>query len=134
MGFARAHECREPPALSASSPLVVQDVAKQFRGVRALDGVSLEARSGEVLGLIGPNGSGKTTLLNVISGVLRPTAGRVTIQGERAEGRPAHKVARLGVARTFQQIRLFREMTVTENVAVGAVARGRDVAGVPEVL
>ena len=60
----------------------------------------------------------------MISGVLRPTAGRVTIQGQRAEGRRPHMVARLGVARTFQQIRLFREMTVTENVAVGAVARG----------
>jgi ABC-type branched-subunit amino acid transport system ATPase component len=118
----------------AAPPLLVEDVAKQFRGVRALDGVSLEAREGEVLGLIGPNGSGKTTLLNVISGVLRPTAGRVAIGGERTEGRPPHRVARLGVARTFQQIRLFREMTVAENVAVGAVARGRDVDGVAEVL
>jgi ABC-type branched-subunit amino acid transport system ATPase component len=120
--------------VSQPSPLVVEDVAKQFRGVRALDGVSLDARSGEVLGLIGPNGSGKTTLLNVVSGVLRPTAGRVTIAGQRADGRPPHRVARLGVARTFQQIRLFREMTVLENVEVGAVARGRDVDGVPAVL
>jgi ABC-type branched-subunit amino acid transport system ATPase component len=118
----------------AAPPLLVEDVAKQFRGVRALDGVSLEAREGEVLGLIGPNGSGKTTLLNVISGVLRPTGGRIAIAGERTEGRPPHRVARLGVARTFQQIRLFREMTVAENVAVGAVARGRDVDGVVEVL
>ncbi len=116
------------------TPLIVHDVAKQFRGVRALDGVSLEARVGEVLGLIGPNGSGKTTLLNVISGVLRPTAGTVTIAGRRADGRAPHRVARLGVARTFQQIRLFREMTVAENVAVGAVARRRDVAAVGAVL
>jgi ABC-type branched-subunit amino acid transport system ATPase component len=109
-------------------------VAKQFRGVRALDGVSLEARAGEVLGLIGPNGSGKTTLLNVVSGVLRPTTGTVTIAGRRADGRPPHRVARLGVARTFQQIRLFRDMTVAENVAVGAVARRRDASGVGAVL
>src|SRR4051812_21686167 len=134
MGSARVHESDARSLSNAPSPLVVEDVAKQFRGVRALDGVSLEARPGEVLGLIGPNGSGKTTLLNVVSGVLRPTAGRVTIAGTRTEGRPPHRVARLGVARTFQQIRLFREMTVTENVAVGAVARGRDVDGVPEVL
>lgn len=118
----------------APHPLVVSDIAKQFRGVRALDGVSLEARAGEVLGLIGPNGSGKTTLLNVVSGVLRPTAGTVTVAGTRADGRASHRVARLGVARTFQQIRLFRELTVAENVAVGAVARGRDVAVVPDVL
>jgi ABC-type branched-subunit amino acid transport system ATPase component len=121
-------------AVSSTLPLVVEDVAKHFRGVRALDGVSLEARQGEVLGLIGPNGSGKTTLLNVVSGVLRPSAGRVTILGHRCEGRPAYRIARLGVARTFQQIRLFREMTVAENVAVGAVARGRDIAEVPDVL
>jgi ABC-type branched-subunit amino acid transport system ATPase component len=116
------------------TPLIVHDVAKQFRGVRALNGVSLEARAGEVLGLIGPNGSGKTTLLNVVSGVLRPTTGTVTIAGRRADGRPPHRVARLGVARTFQQIRLFRDMTVAENVAVGAVARRRDASGVGAVL
>jgi ABC-type branched-subunit amino acid transport system ATPase component len=115
-------------------PLLVDDVARQFRGVRALDGVSLHAAAGEILGLIGPNGSGKTTLLNVVSGVIAPTTGRVFVAGLRTDGKPAHRVARLGVARTFQQIRLFREMTVAENVEVGAVARGHDLSQVPAIL
>jgi branched-chain amino acid transport system ATP-binding protein len=105
--------------------LVLEDVVKLFRGLRALDGVSLSVAEGEIVGLIGPNGSGKTTLLNVASGVLRPTAGRVIVGGVDATGRRPHELARLGVGRTFQQIRLFAEMTVGENVEVGAVARGQ---------
>ncbi len=110
------------------------DIVKQFRGLRALDGVSLEVGTGEVVGLIGPNGSGKTTLLNVASGVMRPTAGRVTVDGEDATGLRAHEVARRGIGRTFQQIRLFSEMTVRENVQVGAVARGREIARAEGVI
>ena len=105
--------------------LVAEQVVKRFRGLKALDGVSLAVGEGEIVGLIGPNGSGKTTLLNVASGVLRPTAGRVRVDGVDATGRRPHEVARLGVGRTFQQIRLFGEMTVAENVEVGPVARGR---------
>lgn len=106
--------------------LLLEDVVKLFHGLRALDGVSLSVAEGEIVGLIGPNGSGKTTLLNVASGVLRPTAGRVMVGGVDATGRRPHELARLGVGRTFQQIRLFAEMTVGENVEVGAVARGQD--------
>ena len=114
--------------------LVAEQVVKRFRGLKALDGVSLSVGEGEIVGLIGPNGSGKTTLLNVASGVLRPTAGRIRVDGVDATGRRPHEVARLGVGRTFQQIRLFGEMTVAENVEVGAVARGRGADVVPALL
>jgi ABC-type branched-subunit amino acid transport system ATPase component len=117
--------------------LEVRDVRKHFRGVKALDGVSLALSHGEILGLIGPNGSGKTTLLNVINGVLKPTTGSVAIDGTEATGRPVHRIAALGVGRTFQQIRLFRAMSVAENVEVGVVARGlgRESAGaIPRIL
>ena len=106
--------------------LKITDVSKRFRGVTALDGVSLELTPTTILGLIGPNGSGKTTLLNVASGVLRPTSGRVSIGGTEAAGRRPHAFARLGVGRTFQQIRLFAGMTVEENLLVGALARKVD--------
>jgi len=104
-----------------------------FAGLRALAGVSLELRGGEILGLIGPNGSGKTTLLNVVSGVYRPTAGRVLLEGRDITGWPAHRIARLGLARTFQNIRLFGGLTVRENVEVAAPAGASD-ADVDRVL
>ena len=106
--------------------LAALDVSKRFRGVRALDGVTLSVEQGTILGLIGPNGSGKTTLLNLASGVLRPTDGRIRIDGADATGRRAHQFARMGVGRTFQQIRLFAGMTVEENVRVGGLARKVD--------
>ncbi len=114
--------------------LSLEHVVKLFRGLRALDGVSLTVAEGEIVGLIGPNGSGKTTLLNIASGVLRPTEGRVLVGDRVATGRRPHEVARLGLGRTFQQVRLFAEMTVAENVEVGAVARGQDEARVEELL
>jgi branched-chain amino acid transport system ATP-binding protein len=114
--------------------LGVEEIVKRFRGLRALDGVTLQVEQGEIVGLIGPNGSGKTTLLNVASGVLRPTSGRVTIGGTDATGRKPHELARLGIGRTFQQVRLFGEMTVEENVEVGAVARAQDRERVPALL
>jgi ABC-type branched-subunit amino acid transport system ATPase component len=110
---------------TAEGPLLeVVDVWKHFRGVRALEAVSLEMRQSEILGLIGPNGSGKTTLLNVISGIFRPSKGLVRVDGRPASGRPVHRVAALGVGRTFQQIRLFRGLSVSENLEMGVVARG----------
>ena len=113
--------------------LSILEASKRFRGIRALDGVSLELEEGTIVGLIGPNGSGKTTLLNLASGVLRPTSGRIRIVDTDATGRPPHQFARLGVGRTFQQIRLFAGMTVEENVRVGGLARRVD-APIGELL
>jgi branched-chain amino acid transport system ATP-binding protein len=100
------------------------DVAVEFAGLRALDGVSLRLEPGEILGLIGPNGSGKTTLINVLTGQLMPAAGRVLCNGEDITGLPPRKVAGRGIARSFQIVRLFRNLTVRENVEAGAIARG----------
>jgi ABC-type branched-subunit amino acid transport system ATPase component len=101
----------------------LSDITRRFRGVTALHGVSLRVDAGEAVGIIGPNGSGKTTLLNILSGVLRPHGGSVRIGGHEAAGAPAHRVAALGVGRTFQQIRLVGGMTVRQNVEFGAIAR-----------
>ena len=95
----------------------------QFGGVTALHGVSLGVRQGEVLGIMGPNGSGKTTLFNVLTGLLRPSGGTVLIDGRPTTGKPPHRIARMGVARTFQNLRLFPGMTTTENVLCGAHGR-----------
>jgi len=129
-------------ASAAAAPLApalleIEDVRKHFRGLKALDGVSLSVQQGEILGLIGPNGSGKTTLLNIVSGVLRPTSGRVRIGGRVTSNLPVHRIAHLGVGRTFQQIRLFPQLSVAENVEVGAVARGlgrQGIARMPRLL
>ena len=96
-----------------------------FDGLRALDEVSIELHRGEIVGLIGPNGSGKTTLVNVITGVLAPTQGRVLINGNQISGRAPHRIARAGIARTFQSVRLFDTLTVRENVELGALSAGR---------
>jgi len=96
--------------------LDVRDLGIRFGGVVALDGYGLELAEGELLGLIGPNGAGKTTVFNLLSGVLRPTAGRIVFKGHDLTGAPAQRFARLGIARTFQNIRLFRELSVRENV------------------
>jgi ABC-type branched-subunit amino acid transport system ATPase component len=109
--------------------LEAQGVVKHFRGVHALDGVSLHLKAGEILGLIGPNGSGKTTLLNVLSGVYAPTSGEILCMGARITGRKPSRIAHLGVGRTFQNIRLFGHLTVRQNVEVGSVS-GRRVASV----
>jgi len=117
------------PAVQSPPRLTVEHVSKRFRGLAALDDVSLTIAPDEIVGLIGPNGSGKTTLLNVISGVLPPTDGTVRVDGEVVSTLPPFRVARHGVGRTFQQIRLFPELTVAENVEFGAVARGRRQVG-----
>jgi branched-chain amino acid transport system ATP-binding protein len=101
------------------SLLELRDVAVHFGGLSALDGLSLAVEEGEVLGLIGPNGSGKSTAFNVITGVVKASAGQVILAGEDITGRPAHQVAYRGVGRTFQVVRPFRGMTALENVLVG---------------
>ncbi|MDQ8043409.1 MAG: ABC transporter ATP-binding protein [Solirubrobacteraceae bacterium] len=100
--------------------LEVDDVTLQFGGVKALDGVSFEIRKGEILGLIGPNGAGKTTCFNVMTGVYKPTLGEARFLGKNLAGRKRFQITRLGIARTFQNIRLFNSMTALENVMVGA--------------
>ncbi len=107
--------------------LVAEDAAVSFGGLQAVDRVSLSLRPGEILGLIGPNGSGKTTLLNLIAGALSPDAGRFILDGVDITGWRAHDIARHGIGRTFQNVRLFRNMTVLENVTVAAAGSSRDV-------
>jgi branched-chain amino acid transport system permease protein len=98
--------------------LEVEDIRKRFGGLTALNGVSLGIRSGEVFGLIGPNGSGKTTLLNVISGIYKPDGGRIVLAGQDITSAASFRIARAGVARTFQNINLVDAMSVLDNVAV----------------
>ena len=105
--------------------LRVERLAKRFGGYVALAGVDLAVEAGSVHAVIGPNGAGKTTLFNVITGVLRPTAGRVAFEGQDITGWRADRVTRAGIARTFQSVRLFRGMTALENVMVGRHPRTR---------
>jgi branched-chain amino acid transport system ATP-binding protein len=105
--------------------LEIKDVSISFGRLEALQNVSLKVRKGEILGLIGPNGAGKTVLLNCISGLYRPDSGLVFFQGRPINGLPLHKIASLGIARTFQQIELFPHMSVIANVLVGRQAKMR---------
>ncbi|MBV9451675.1 MAG: branched-chain amino acid ABC transporter ATP-binding protein/permease [Streptosporangiaceae bacterium] len=98
--------------------LSVSGLVMRFRGVTALDDVSLEVRAGEILGVVGPNGSGKTTLFNVISGLYRPSGGSVRFAGRSIAGARSYRISQLGIARTFQHLRLFRHLTVLDNVLV----------------
>ncbi len=100
--------------------LQVKDVSKRFGGLQALTEVSFDLPEGQILGLIGPNGAGKTTLFNVINGVYGPERGRVTFRGEDITGLPSYEVARRGMARAHQVVRPLTELTVRENVMVGA--------------
>jgi branched-chain amino acid transport system ATP-binding protein len=98
--------------------LEVRGLTRHFGGIRALDGVDFRLERGGVTGIIGPNGSGKTTLFNVVTGIYRPDRGSVTLEGEDIGGLPPHAITRRGIARTFQNIRLFRDLTVVDNVRV----------------
>ncbi|MGY1752747.1 ABC transporter ATP-binding protein [Blastococcus sp. SYSU D01042] len=115
----------QPAAREGGALLSVDDVSIQFGGLKALDGVSFDVREGEILGLIGPNGAGKTTCFNVMTGVYQPTSGEVRFAGEPLGRRKRFAITRLGIARTFQNIRLFGNMTALENVLVGADAHHR---------
>ncbi|MER7460729.1 ABC transporter ATP-binding protein [Micromonospora sp. NPDC126480] len=103
--------------------LEIDNVTLRFGGVVALDGISFEIHEGEILGLIGPNGAGKTTCFNVMTGVYKPTSGAVRFREQRVTGRKPHQISRLGISRTFQNIRLFPEMSALENVIVGTDSR-----------
>ena len=103
----------------------VRNLTVKFGGLLALDDVSFDIRRGEILGLIGPNGAGKTTCFNAMTGVYKPTSGDVLLEGQSIKGQKQHRITRLGLARTFQNIRLFGEMTALENVVVGLDARHR---------
>ena len=98
----------------------VEHVSKRFSGVKAVNDVSFQMSEGEILGLIGPNGAGKTTLFNLISGVIKPDEGRVTLSGDDITGIPPYKVVTRGLARTHQIVKPLNDMTVLENVTVGA--------------
>jgi branched-chain amino acid transport system permease protein len=108
----------------APMALEVRGLCKYFGGLKAVDGVDLQVRRGGVHALIGPNGSGKTTMLNVVTGLYRPTAGAISVDGVDVTMLPPHKRTVAGLARTFQNIRLFRSMTALENVVVGAERTG----------
>jgi len=105
--------------------LTVTGLSKRFGGLQAVKDVSFRVEKGTVKALIGPNGAGKTTLFHLVSGVLPPDAGTVALRGESIHGCPPHRIAALGLSRTFQQIRLFAQMTALENVMVGAHPRSR---------
>jgi branched-chain amino acid transport system ATP-binding protein len=106
--------------VTVAAPLLdVRGLSRSFRGLEALAEYELQLRAGSIHGVIGPNGAGKTTLFNVLSGFLRPTRGTISFQGTDITGAPAYKVSRLGIARTFQNIRLFGDVPVIDNVKVG---------------
>ena len=107
-----------------SALLEVEGLTRRFGGLLAVDALGFAVGSGEIVGLLGPNGSGKTTVLNLLSGVLRPDAGRVAFRGQAIAGKPAHHIARLGVARTFQLVRPLASLSCRENVLTG-LAFGR---------
>jgi branched-chain amino acid transport system ATP-binding protein len=115
--------------LAAESPappiLQLHEVQMRFGGVTALDGVSCDVSPGIIHAVIGPNGAGKTTLFNCISGVLRPTGGAILVDGRRVDALPPHRVAQMGISRTFQHVALFAHMTVLENVMLGRHIRSR---------
>jgi branched-chain amino acid transport system permease protein len=112
--------------------LDVRAVRKEFGGLVAVNDVSFNVRAGEILGLIGPNGAGKSTTFNLVTGVLPATSGEVTLLGRRIDGARSREIARQGVSRTFQHVKMIASMTVLENVALGAHLRGR--RGVPSAM
>lgn len=102
--------------MAESELLQVIGLKKHFGGLKAVDGVDLVVRRGETMGLIGPNGAGKTTFFNMVCGAYVPTAGRILLDGQEIQGLPAHEVARKGIARTFQITKVFKDMTVEDNL------------------
>jgi branched-chain amino acid transport system ATP-binding protein len=114
--------------------LTVNSISKDFGGLRALDKVDLSVKRGTITALIGPNGSGKSTLINIITGVYACTEGSVSFNGTCISGLPTHKIIEMGLARTFQQAKLFKRMSVLENVMVGGHSWAKTSAFLPVVL
>jgi branched-chain amino acid transport system ATP-binding protein len=108
--------------------LEVKSLTKRFGGLVANEDVSFTVAAGEIIGLIGPNGAGKTTLFNSLAGFFAPSAGSIHLEGRPVGGLPPERIAALGIARTFQIVRIFKSMTVVENVMVGAMLRHKSVA------
>jgi len=106
------------PSATGKSLLTVSGLQMRFGGLLAVDGVEFDVREGEVFAIIGPNGAGKTTVFNCVGGFYQPTAGNVLLDGNRIDGLPSHLVARRGLVRTFQNIRLFKSLTAVENLMV----------------
>ena len=100
--------------------LKVRNLTKRFGGLVAVNGLSFDVQEHEVMGIIGPNGSGKSTTMNLISGALKATSGSIVLEGHDLTPLPPHKIARFGVARTFQLVRILPQLTVIENVVAGA--------------
>ena len=108
--------------MSDAAPILELDaVTKRFGGLTAVSGVSLRVAAGEILGIIGPNGAGKTTLFHVISGYYRPESGRILFAGHEVTGQPPHAICRLGLTRTFQLVKPFGNLSVLDNVMIGAL-------------
>ena len=121
-----AIETKHPaPRLAAEPLLVVRDVRISFGGIVALDNVSIEINRGEILGLIGPNGAGKTTLFNCLTRLYTPSHGVIEFAGQNILDKTAERITGLGIARTFQNLALFRSMTVLDNIRVGGHSRSR---------
>ncbi len=104
---------------SGAAVLEIRGLVRRFGGLTAVDGLDVTVNEGEIVSLVGPNGAGKTTVFNLISGVLRPTAGSVRLLGRELVGQPAHRITHHGIARTFQNIRVFPQLTVRENILLG---------------
>jgi branched-chain amino acid transport system ATP-binding protein len=119
----RAASEREIEVAVGQKLVEIHDLSVTFGGLKALDSVSFDINRGEILGLIGPNGAGKTTCFNAMTGVYRPSSGDVRLEGRSLVGKKQHKITQLGLARTFQNIRLWGDMTALENVAVGLDTR-----------
>ena len=117
-----AVETRPAAAVAPGEPLLVASgLSKRFGGLAALENVDLTIRKGEILGVLGPNGAGKTTFVNCVSGLDKPTSGRILFGGADITPMPSHRIGRLGLARTFQIVKPLRQLTVLDNVAVGAM-------------
>ena len=112
--------------MAEGAPLLdVRDIAVRFGGIVALDGISFTIEKGQILGLIGPNGAGKTTLFNCVSRLYTPNRGDILFEGRSTLTRPAHRIAEIGIARTFQNLALFGPQSVIDNVRIGGHARSR---------